>query len=46
MSKNLILLQNGFPGSNTSGTEVTSLDIKNFFKYNASLLSEKSITLE
>ena len=38
MSKNLILLQNGFPGSNTSGTEVTSLDIKNFFKY------EKNVT--
>lgn len=33
MSKNLILLQNGFPGSDTSGEIVTSLNIKNFFKY-------------
>ena len=38
MSKNLLLLQDGFPGSNTNGTEVTSLDIKNFFKY------EKNVT--
>ena len=36
MSKNLILLQNGFPGSSTSGEEVTSLNIKNFFKYEKS----------
>lgn len=36
MSKNLILLQNGFPGSTTSGEEVTSLNIKNFFKYEKS----------
>ena len=36
MSKNLILLQNGFPGSSTSGVEVTSLNIKNFFKYEKS----------
>ena len=33
MSKNLILVQDGFPGSNTSGTVVESLNIKNFFKY-------------
>lgn len=36
MSKNLILLQNGFPGSSTSGEEVTSLNIKNFFKFEKS----------
>ena len=33
MSKNLLLIQNGFPGSATSGTEIETLDIKNFFKY-------------
>lgn len=38
MNKNLLLVQNGFPGSKTSGTEVDSLDIRNFFKY------EKDVT--
>lgn len=33
MSKNLLLIQNGFPGSATSGTVIETLDIKNFFKY-------------
>ena len=37
MSKNLILLQDGFPGSTVSGTEVTSLNIKNFFKFEKSI---------
>ena len=41
MSKNLILLQNGFPGSSTSGEEVTSLNIKNFFKYEKSYSGTK-----
>ena len=38
MNKNLILVQNGFPGSNTSGTEVDTLDIKNFFKFEKSIV--------
>lgn len=38
VNKNLLLVQNGFPGSKTSGTEVDSLDIRNFFKY------EKDVT--
>lgn len=33
MDKNLILVQNGFPGSNTSGTIIDTLNIRNFFKY-------------
>lgn len=33
MNKNLILVQNGYPHSTTSGTEVDSLDITNFFKF-------------
>lgn len=33
MNKNLVLVQNGYPHSNTSGTEVDSLDITNFFKF-------------
>ena len=38
MNKNLVLVQNGFPGSKTSGTEVDNLDIRNFFKF------EKDVT--
>lgn len=41
MNKNLILVQNGFPGSNTSGTEIDTLDIKNFFKYEKSVSASK-----
>ena len=33
MNKNLLLIQNGFPGSSTSGTEIDTLNIRNFFKY-------------
>ncbi len=33
MNKNLVLVQNGYPHSTTSGTEVDSLDITNFFKF-------------
>ena len=33
MNKNLLLVQNGFPGSISSGTVIDSLDIKNFFKF-------------
>lgn len=33
MNKNLVLVQNGYPHSKTSGTEVDSLDITNFFKF-------------
>lgn len=33
MNKNLVLVQNGYPHSSTSGTEVDSLDITNFFKF-------------
>lgn len=32
MNKNLVLVQNGYPHSTTSGTAVDSLDITNFFK--------------
>lgn len=38
MSKNLVLVQNGFPGSQTSGTEVEALDIRNFFRYEKSIV--------
>lgn len=41
MNKNLILVQNGFPGSNTSGTIVESLNIKNFFKFEKSVSASK-----
>lgn len=33
MNKNLVLVQNGYPHSTISGTEVDSLDITNFFKF-------------
>lgn len=33
MNKNLVLVQNGYPHSTTSGTEIDSLDITNFFKF-------------
>lgn len=33
MNKNLVLVQNGYPHSATSGTEIDSLDITNFFKF-------------
>ncbi len=33
MNKNLVLVQNGYPHSTKSGTEVDSLDITNFFKF-------------
>lgn len=33
MNKNLVLVQNGYPHSKTSGTEIDSLDITNFFKF-------------
>lgn len=41
MSKNLILVQNGFPGSSTSGTVVESLNIRNFFKYEKNVSATK-----
>ena len=41
MNKNLILLQNGFPGSKTSGIEVYTLDIRNFFKFEKNVTSSR-----
>lgn len=41
MSRNLLLLQNGFPGSKTSGIEIDTLDIRNFFKYEKNVSSSK-----
>ena len=41
MTRNLLLLQNGFPGSKTSGTEIDTLNIKNFFKYEKNVSSSK-----
>lgn len=41
MNKNLVLVQNGYPHSTTSGTEVDSLDITNFFKFEKDVVPSK-----
>ena len=45
MNKNLVLVQNGYPHSATSGTEVDSLDITNFFKFEKDVAPSKFSTL-
>lgn len=41
MNKNLVLVQNGYPHSTTSGTEVDSLNVNNFFKFEKSIVPSK-----
>lgn len=41
MNKNLVLVQNGYPHSTKSGTEVDSLDITNFFKFEKDVVPSK-----
>lgn len=45
MNKNLVLVQNGYPHSATSGTKVDSLDITNFFKFEKDVAPSKFSTL-
>lgn len=45
MNKNLILVQNGYPHSTTSGKEVDSLDITNFFKFEKDVAPSEFSTL-
>lgn len=43
MDKNLVLVQNGFPGSNTSGTIIDTLNLKNFFKFEKDVVPTKYV---
>ncbi len=43
MNKNLVLVQNGYPHSTTSGAEVDSLDITNFFKFEKNVVPSKYV---
>lgn len=45
MNKNLVLVQNGYPHSTKSGTEVDSLDITNFFKFEKDVVPSKYVNV-